>query len=226
MTRCAFPDTKSTPSVRCPRASRSSSSEIRTAGSTTQPAPIALGFPAMIPRRDLTDLVRLARDDDRVPRVRATLVAAHEVGILRQQVDDLPLSLVSPLRPDDDRGGHVRECRTCRGGLARAPPPPLSGTCSSRAIASTVATAGRPCGQLDSTPPREPAMSSARPPILRTAAKSGIAPTVANPPTTNAEPTERASPSAPSPTCAPTPPAPETIESNETTVARCSEGTS
>ena len=42
---------------------------------------------------------------------------------------------------------------------------------------------------------------------------------------TNAEPTPRASPSAPSPIWPPTPPVLETMESNETTVARCSVGT-
>ena len=60
-------------------------------------------------RRDLADLVRLAAEDDRVAGVRAALVAAHEVGILREQVDDLPLALVSPLRPDDDGRRHDAE---------------------------------------------------------------------------------------------------------------------
>ena len=73
-------------------------------------------LPGDDPGRDLADLVRLARDDDRVPGVRAALVAADEVGLLGQQVDDLPFALVSPLRADDDRSGHVPECRTCRGG--------------------------------------------------------------------------------------------------------------
>ena len=49
------------------------------------------------PARDLPDLVRLGADDDRVPRVRTALIAAHEVGVLGEQVDDLPLSLVAPL---------------------------------------------------------------------------------------------------------------------------------
>ena len=58
------------------------------------------------PRRDLADLVRLAVDDDRVPRVRPALVAADEVGVLGEQVDDLALPLVAPLRTDDHGGRH------------------------------------------------------------------------------------------------------------------------
>ena len=41
------------------------------------------------------------------PGVGAALVAADEVGLLREQVDDLALALVAPLRPDDDGRGHV-----------------------------------------------------------------------------------------------------------------------
>ena len=67
------------------------------------------------PRRDRPDLVRLAVDDDGVPRVRATLVAADEVGLLGEQVDDLALPLVAPLRADDHGRGHVRHSRTRRG---------------------------------------------------------------------------------------------------------------
>ena len=62
-------------------------------------------------RRDLPDLVRLAVDDDRVPCVRPTLVAADEVGVLGEQVDDLALALVAPLRTNDHGGRHV--CHSC-----------------------------------------------------------------------------------------------------------------
>ena len=125
MIRCAFPETNSRPSVSCPRDSRSSSSEIRTAGSTTQPAPIAERLPGDDPGRDLADLVGLVLDDDRVARVRATLVTADEVGLLGEQVDDLALALVAPLRADDDGRGHVRQSCTKRNGEPgerRAPP--------------------------------------------------------------------------------------------------------
>ena len=97
-----------------PRASRSSSSSIRTPGSTTQPAPMAHSLPRDDPRRDLADLVRLAADDDRVPGVRAALVAADEVGLLGEQVDDLALALVAPLRADDHGRRHARQSRTKR----------------------------------------------------------------------------------------------------------------
>src|SRR4029079_8934733 len=60
------------------------------------------------PARQRADLVRLAADDDRVPRGLPALVAAHDVGVLREQVDDLPLPFVAPLRPDDDGRRHPR----------------------------------------------------------------------------------------------------------------------
>ena len=65
--------------------------------------------------RDLADLVRLAADHDRVPCVRAALIAAHEIRVLREQVDDLALAFVSPLRADDDCRWHLRKCRAGAG---------------------------------------------------------------------------------------------------------------
>ena len=58
------------------------------------------------PGGDVVELERLAVADDRVARVRAALVAADEVGALGEQVDDLALALVAPLRADDHGGGH------------------------------------------------------------------------------------------------------------------------
>src|SRR4029078_5854840 len=58
------------------------------------------------PRRHVVELVLLAAGDDRVPGVRAALVAADEVGVLRQQVDDLALAFVPPLRADNHGRGH------------------------------------------------------------------------------------------------------------------------
>ena len=55
----------------------------------------------------MPELVRLAVGDDRVPGVRPALVAAHDIGVLRQQVDDLALALVSPLSADDYGRWHV-----------------------------------------------------------------------------------------------------------------------
>jgi hypothetical protein len=60
---------------------------------------------------DLPDPVRLPAGHDRVARVRAALVAADEVRLLRQQIDDLALALVSPLRADDHGRGHAPQCR-------------------------------------------------------------------------------------------------------------------
>jgi hypothetical protein len=54
----------------------------------------------------VVELERLAVADDRVARVRAALVAADEFGALGEQVDDLALALVAPLRADDHGGGH------------------------------------------------------------------------------------------------------------------------
>jgi hypothetical protein len=44
-----------------------------------------------------------------VARVRAALVATREIRVLRQQIDDLPLPLVTPLRADDDCCRHASE---------------------------------------------------------------------------------------------------------------------
>ena len=90
-----------------PRASSSSSSAISTSGSTTQPAPITETLPEITPLGVWPDLERLAADDDRVPGVRPALVAADHIRALREQVDDLALALVAPLRADDDGRRHV-----------------------------------------------------------------------------------------------------------------------
>ena len=57
-------------------------------------------------RGHVLELVGLAVGDDRVAGVGTALVAAHEVGMLGEQIDDLALALVSPLRADDDCRGH------------------------------------------------------------------------------------------------------------------------
>jgi hypothetical protein len=59
--------------------------------------------------RKLPQLERLAFGDDRVTRVGAALIAAHEVRLLREQVDDLALPFVSPLRTYDHYRRHVPE---------------------------------------------------------------------------------------------------------------------
>ena len=59
------------------------------------------------PRGHMAQLVGRAVGDDRVPGVRAAVVAADDVRVLRQEVDDLALALVAPLRADDHGRGHV-----------------------------------------------------------------------------------------------------------------------
>jgi hypothetical protein len=72
------------------------------------------------PARNLADLEDHAIGDDGVPGVRATLVTADEVGVLREQVDDLALALVAPLRTDDygRRHGDRGFCPKCRSPVA------------------------------------------------------------------------------------------------------------
>src|SRR5262249_13366191 len=65
---------------------------------------------AQDPGRDMPDLVRLAVGHDRVACIRPAVVAADEIGMLGEQVDDLALALVSPLRADDDGGRHQGPC--------------------------------------------------------------------------------------------------------------------
>ena len=100
--RCAFPETKSSPSVSCPRGHENRRID-------DAPRSDRAPLPADDPGRDLADPVRLVRDDDGVARVRAALIATDEIRLLGQQVDDLPLSLVTPLRTDDDSRGHARQ---------------------------------------------------------------------------------------------------------------------
>ncbi len=65
----------------------------------------ALPFVENAARHQVEDEL-LAADHQRVAGVRATGVAHHELGVWREQVDDLPLALISPLRSDNDQGRH------------------------------------------------------------------------------------------------------------------------
>ncbi len=111
MIRWALPETKTSPSVRCPR--RLELVELVDQHLRVDDAAGAdrARDAADDPGRDRPDLVRLAVDDDRVPGIRATLIAADEVGLLGEQVDDLALPLVAPLRADDHGRGHVPHSR-------------------------------------------------------------------------------------------------------------------
>src|SRR5260370_1140246 len=64
------------------------------------------------------ELERLAVGDDGVARVGAAVVADHEVVLLGEQIDDLALGLVAPLKADDTGASHERVPR-CRAGTRR-----------------------------------------------------------------------------------------------------------
>ena len=64
-------------------------------------------LPPEDPRGHVSELRRLAVGDDRVARAGPAVVAADDVRVAREQVDDLALALVSPLRADDHRRGHA-----------------------------------------------------------------------------------------------------------------------
>ena len=115
MITCALPETCTRPAVVNPRASSSSTSVRNTVGSMTQPAPMMHVLPVTTPLGIWRILYVSLADDDRVPCVRAALVAAHEIRVLREQVDDLALAFVSPLRADDDCRWHLRKCRAGAG---------------------------------------------------------------------------------------------------------------
>ena len=55
------------------------------------------------------ELELLALADDRVAGVVAALEADHQVGLLGEQVDDLPLPLVAPLGAHDHETRHWRD---------------------------------------------------------------------------------------------------------------------
>ena len=96
-------------SCRCPRLASSSSSPKKVSGSSTTPLPTMQVTPRVQDaRRNLAqDEVRVA-DDDGMAGVRAALVAHDQVGPLGEDVDELALALVPPLRPDDHHAGGLR----------------------------------------------------------------------------------------------------------------------
>jgi hypothetical protein len=61
------------------------------------------------PRGDVVERERLPVEHDRVPGVRAALVAADDVRVHGEEVDDLPLALVAPLRSHDHGRRHPRQ---------------------------------------------------------------------------------------------------------------------
>ncbi len=57
-------------------------------------------------RRQQRQLVGFTVDDEGVARIVAALETDHDIGLLRQPVDDLAFSFVAPLGADDDDIGH------------------------------------------------------------------------------------------------------------------------
>ena len=53
------------------------------------------------PRGDQMQDVLLLTNDDRVPGVRAALIAHDDIGVLGKEIDDLPLALIAPLGTKD-----------------------------------------------------------------------------------------------------------------------------
>jgi hypothetical protein len=59
-------------------------------------------------RRQQRKLIGGAVDDQRMSRIVPALKADHDVGLFGQPVDDLPFTLVAPLRPHDNNIRHWR----------------------------------------------------------------------------------------------------------------------
>ena len=87
-------------------------SATKACGSKTTPLPMIDSLPAHHAGRQQRQLVDLAVDDQRVAGIVAALEAHHDVGALRQPVDDLALAFVAPLRADDHHIGHASSLRS------------------------------------------------------------------------------------------------------------------
>ena len=107
MITCAFPESR-TSSVEIPRDSNS----VQLLDEDARVDDAARADHALLapedPRGHVPELVGLAVGDDRVPGVRPAVVAADEIRVLGEQVDDLALALVAPLGADDHGRGHGR----------------------------------------------------------------------------------------------------------------------
>ncbi|MBF8280154.1 MAG: hypothetical protein HW385_1586 [candidate division NC10 bacterium] len=64
------------------------------------------------PGRDQVEDNLFVSDDDRMAGVGAALVTGHGIEMLREEIDDLALPLIAPLRADDDYVGHRRSPRS------------------------------------------------------------------------------------------------------------------
>ena len=120
MITCAFPESR-TRSVEIPRASKL----VELLDEDARVDDAAGADHALLPPEDpgghVPELVGLAVGDDRVPGVRPAVVAADEIRVLGEQVDDLALALVAPLGADDHGRGHGRSMTARCGPSGRAP---------------------------------------------------------------------------------------------------------
>ncbi len=88
----------------------------------------------------VAELEGLAVHLDRVPGVRSAVVAADDVRVLGEQVDDLALALVSPLGPDDHGRGHGPKC-------ASRPGPPADRRDAHLLVSGSRSAGGRVSGR-------------------------------------------------------------------------------
>ena len=80
---------------------------MKTPGSTTQPAPITHSLPQRIPEGMCRSLYVSPSATIVCPAFGPAVVAADEIRVAGEQVDDLALALVAPLRADDHGRGHA-----------------------------------------------------------------------------------------------------------------------
>jgi hypothetical protein len=110
-------------------------------------------LPGEDPGRNVVERERLAVADDRVTGVRPALVAADDVRVQSEEVDDLPLALVAPLGAHDHGGRHLSESLRPQGDVeGRKNLSAQSGQTMHRA-GGTAATGAGACGRSASGAP-------------------------------------------------------------------------
>src|SRR5205807_10068147 len=99
---------------------------------------------------DQPELQEVLAGLDRVPRVAAALAPDDQVGPAGEEVDGLPLALVPPLRPDEDRDWH--SAILPRAVPAAGAPSRVSDQKDERTVASPTARCGTGSGRACGTP--------------------------------------------------------------------------
>ncbi len=96
----------------------------RWCGSSTTPLPMTESLPGRtMPEGSSASLKTVAVDDQRVAGIVAALEAHHDVGLVRQPVDDLALALVAPLGADHHHVRHRSRLIQTKKPRRRAPEP-------------------------------------------------------------------------------------------------------